>query len=318
MKKLITILTICILLAGCTPTQPDIQSESFNVYSLKGPTSMSLVKLLKDNEEGKSFNKYNSTIVTGADEVTAALINGNADIAMLPANAAATLFNKKGGFKVVAINTLGVLYIVETEDSIKSISDLKGKTVYLTGKGTTPEYALRYLLQYYNIENDVTLEFRSEATEVVNELAKKDGGIGLLPQPFVTSVLMQNEDFKIALNLSDEFKTISADTPLVTGVTVVRDEVLQNYPEQIQKFLEEYNASAQWTINNIDEAAQLIVDIGIVGNAKIAQQALPLCSIVCITGKEMKNYLSAYLNTLNNFNPASIGGQMPSDSFYYE
>ena len=142
-------------------TVPAPEGAELRIYSMKGPTSMGLVKLMQDNAAGTTFNTYVPNMVTAADEVTAAIVSGEADIAMLPANAASALYNKAGGFQVVAINTLGVLYVVENGETIQDWADLAGKTVYLTGKGTTPEYGLRYLLNAYGVEN-VTLEFKSE------------------------------------------------------------------------------------------------------------------------------------------------------------
>ncbi|MBQ1827486.1 MAG: ABC transporter substrate-binding protein [Erysipelotrichaceae bacterium] len=320
MKKITLIILTAILLlsfGGCQKKPQEIEAGSFRVISLKGPTSMGLVKLLQDNDDRKSFNSYESTMVTDASEVTAALINGSADIAMLPANAAAALFNKQGGFKVVAINTLGVLYIVENGETLTSIRDLEGKTVYLTGKGTTPEYALRYLLGYYGIEESVTLEFCSEATEVATFLKDGVASIGLLPQPFVTSALMQNDRLRIALSLTDEWAKTTDKSQLVTGVTVVRTEILEKHPDQIAKFLEEYEASINWVNENPADAAVLIEKLGIVAKAAIAQKALPFCNIAFISGAKCKDVLSGYLQTLFEANPKTVGGQMPADEFYY-
>ncbi len=287
----------------------------FSVYSMKGPTSMGLVKLMQDSEAGISFNKYTCNMVTAADEVTAAIVSGEADIAMLPANAAAALYNKAGGFSVVAINTLGVLYVVENGDSIQSFADLSGKTVYLTGKGTTPEFGMRYLMQRYGVE-DVTLEFKSEAAEVVAALTNDSAAIGVLPQPFVTTALIQNEGLRIALSLTDCWAEVSEDSIMVTGVTLVRNEVLEAYGPQIAKFLEEYAASVEYVNANPAEAAVWIEELGIVGKAAIAQKALPQCNLVCIRGEEMQLKLSGYLQTLYDANPKAVGGAMPAAEFY--
>ena len=282
---------------------------SLRIYSLKGPTSMGLVNLYKENEAGTGQNTYEVSIVTAADEVTAALISGDADIAALPANAAATLYNKAGGFSVVAINTLGVLSIVENGTEIQSFEDLAGKTIVLTGKGTTPEYAMNYLLDAYGLTDSVTLEFKAEAAEVVSYLAEDGAAVGLLPQPFVTSALLQNENLRIALDLTEEWEKVSEDSTLVTGVTVVRTELLEEHPEQVADFLEEYAASVQAAEEDPEGTAALIEEYGIVAKAAIARQALPYCHICCITGEEMRELLSGYLNTLD--------GLSVDDGFYY-
>lgn len=301
-----------------TTEQPlDEKKLELNVYSLKGPTSMGLAMLLEDSKNGTTFNTYHSTMCTAADEVTAALVSGEADIALLPANAAAALYNKAGGFKVVGINTLGVLYVVENGDSVHSIKDLLGKTVVLTGKGTTPEYALRFLLNANDIEDQVTLEFKSEAQEVVAALSEDTAAIGLLPQPFATAALAQNENLRIAVSLQDEWDRFTQESALVTGVTVVRNEVLEAYPSQIATFLKE----AAWSVERVnsqpEEAAPLIEQMGIVAKAALAQKAIPFCNLVSITGSEMKLLLSGYLQTLYDQNPKAVGEAMPDDAFYF-
>lgn len=278
---------------------------------------MGLVKLLEENENSNSANHYESYMVTDASEVTAALINAEADIAMLPANAAATLFNKTGDFKVVAINTLGVLYIVENGTTISSIKDLEGKTVYLTGQATTPEYSLRYLLKYYGIEDKVTLEFCSEATEVATLLKEGVAQIGLLPQPFVTSAMMQNENLRIALDMTEQWALTTDESQLVTGVTVVRNEILEKYPQQVESFLNEYEASINWVKENSADAAELIEKYGIIAKATIALKALPYCNLTFIKGDEMHSMLKGYLKTLFEANEKTVGGKMPEKGFYY-
>ena len=293
--------------APATSEAPAPEGIELNVYSLKGPTSMGLVSLLQDSENGKTFNTYHPTMCTAADEVTAALVSGKADIALLPANAAAALFNK----------ALGVLYVVESGEAVQSVADLAGKTVYMTGKGTVPEYSLRYLLAANGIEEQVTLEFKSEPQEVVAVLNEDVSSIGLLPQPFVTAALIQNENLRIALSLTDEWKKVAEDSTFITGVTVVRNEVLQAHPEQIDAFLKEAADGVNYVNEHPDEAAELIAQLGIVAKAPIAKKALPFCNLVCITGEEMKAQLSGYLQTLYDQNPKAVGGKMPADEFYY-
>ena len=293
------------------------QEGVLRVYSLKGPTSMGLATLLRDSEAGKTEIKYESTICAAADEVTAALVNGSADVALLPANAAATLYNKAGGFSVVAINTLGVLYVVENGDTVERIDDLAGKTVCLTGKGTTPEYALRYLLAARGIEDQVTLEFKSEAQEVVAAMSENVAMIGVLPQPFATAALMQNEALRIAIDLNSEWNTVTSESSMVTGVTVVRNEILEKYPEMVAVFLKDAAEGVDNVNSDPAAAAELIVNMGIVAKAPIAEKAIPFCNLVCITGEGMKDTLSGYLKTLYDQNPKAVGEKLPDDAFYY-
>lgn len=300
-----------------TTEAPAANGAEFNIYSLKGPTTMGIVTLLEESKNGNTVNTYHSTICAAADEVTAAIVNGDADIALLPANAAAALYNKAGGFSVVAINTLGVLYLVENGDTVQSVEDLAGKTVCLTGKGTTPEYSLRYLLASYGIEDQVNLEFKSEAQEVVAALSEDMSMIGLLPQPFVIAAMMQNENLRIAVDLNSEWNTVSADSSLVTGVTVVRTEVLEKNPEAVKAFLKEAAEGVDQVNSDPEAAAKLIAELGIVNKDVIAAKAIPFCNLVCIDGAGMKDMLSGYLQTLFDQNPKAVGGSMPAEEFYY-
>lgn len=301
------------------PLQTDeaVEDVELRIYSLKGPTSMGIATLLEDSKNGKTLNRYVSTVCTAADEITAALVSGDADIALLPANAAAALYNKAGGFSVVGINTLGVLYVVENGETVQSVADLAGKTVYLTGKGTVPEYSLRYLLSANGIEDQVTLEFKSEPQEVVSAITEDAAAIGMLPQPFVTAALAQNEGLRIALSLTEEWEKTAEGSTLVTGVTVVRNELLEEHPQQILNFLQEAAAGVERVNANPEEAAPLIEAMGIVAKAPLAQKAIPFCNLVCITGEEMQTLLSGYLQTLFEQNPKAVGGAMPADEFYY-
>ena len=241
-------------------------------------------------------------------------------IAAMPCNAAATLYNKsQGKISVVGINTLGVLYILDNKGEVKSVSDLKGKTIYTTGKGTTPEYTLRYLLSSNGIDpdKDVTIEFKSEAAEVAAIMASaKEETIAMLPQPFATTVLMKNQDVRIALDVTQEWeKTAKDGSSVVTGVIVVNTEYYNNNKAAVDKFLEEYRNSVDYVNANVDEASELVEKYDIT-KAAVAKQAIPKCNITFITGNEAKTKISSYLKVLYNANPASVGGKMPGDDFY--
>jgi NitT/TauT family transport system substrate-binding protein len=272
-------------------------------------------------QEGETNYDYEFTMVTAADELLGQVISGTLDIAMIPANVASVLYNKtEGGISVIDINTLGVLSVVECGDSIHSISDLKGKTIYLTGKGTTPDYVLQYLLSANGLTtDDVTLEYKSEAAEVVSVLAADETAIGLLPQPFVTSAILQNESLRVALDLTDEWDNIQEDSGsrLVTGVTIVRNDFLEEHQDAVTDFLAEHADSASYTNENPQEAADLIEAQGIVAKAAIALKAIPDCNIVCITGEEMQAALEGYLEVLYDLEPSSVGGALPDEAFYY-
>lgn len=291
------------------------------VTGLKGPTTMGLVKLMDDAEKGTTENSYEFTMVTAADELTAMVAGGKTDIALLPANVSGVLYNKtEGGVTVIDINTLGVLYLVSSDTSIQTMDQLKGKTIYLTGKGATPEYALRYLLTRAGLSDaDVTLEFKSEATEVASVLTEAPDSIGLLPQPFATAAMVQNDKLSLIMDLSkvwDEGQKEDGGR-LVTGVTIVNTEFLKAHPDQVNTFLKEHEASIAFTSEDPDTTASLIEAAGIVAKAPIAKKALPYCSLSFLSGEEMKEALSGYLKVLFEQNPNSVGGKLPGDDFYY-
>lgn len=303
-----------------TETEPYTAAD-IRVGSLKGPTSMGLMKLMKNAEEGTAANNYTFTMETAADALLPKMIQGELDIILVPANVASVLYNKtEGGVSVIDINTLGVLYMVSADDSFTTIADLKGKTIYLTGKGTTPDYVLHYLLEQNGLnEGDVTLEYKSEATEVAAVLASEPESIGLLPQPFVTAACAQNENLKVIFDTTKEWDAVQGESGsrLVTGVTVVRNEFLQENPAAVKKFLEEHKASAEFANTNVEETAELVAAQGIIEKAPVAQKAIPNCNITYIDGEEMKTALSGYLEVLMEQNPESVGGSLPTDDFYY-
>ncbi|MDO5350481.1 MAG: ABC transporter substrate-binding protein [Lachnospiraceae bacterium] len=305
-----------------TPEAADSgEGTAVRVGSLKGPTSMGLVFLMEMAEEGKAANQYDFTMVTAADELLPKVISGDVDIALIPANVASVLYNKtQGQISVIDINTLGVLYVVASDDSIQSMEDLKGRTIYMTGKGTTPDYVFQYLLSANGLsESDVTLEFKSEAAEVAALLKEQPDAIGVLPQPFVTAACAQNEALKIVLDLTKEWDDAQKEggSRLVTGVTVVRNEFLEEYPDAVEAFLKEHEKSAAYVDDQVDQAAELVAKTGIIEKAPVAKKALPYCNITCITGNEMKDALSGYLQVLFDQDPTSVGGKLPEDDFYY-
>ena len=294
---------------------------AIRVGSLKGPTSMGLVSLMDKASRGETSNVYEFTMAGKADELVGKIANGDLDIALVPANVASVLYNKtQGNITVLDINTLGVLYVVASDDSISSMADLKGRTIYMTGKGTTPEYVMNYLLKENGLStSDVDLQFKSEATEVASLLKQDSSAIGVLPQPFATAACIQNPDLKTVLDLTEQWNMLNKDTGsmLVTGVTLVRSDFLRENRSPVADFIKDHEASTLFATEHAEDASRLIAEQGIVEKAPIAQKALPYCNIVCLTGQEMKDALSGYLSTLHEQDPKSIGGQMPGDDFYY-
>lgn len=302
-----------------------LAENSVNILALKGPTAMGMVSLMNQADQGEVADEnYNFQIVASPDEVTPAIAQGTADIAAVPANLASVLYQKTdGSVQVLTINTLGVLYLVENGDQIQNISDLKGKTIYASGKGATPEYALNYILKENGLTpgEDVQIEWKSEHTECVAALAEHEDAIALLPQPFVTTAQSKNDSLRVALDLTEEWDNIQKEnggnSSLVTGVTVVRTEFVQENPEIVEDFMERYQESVTFVNDHAEEAAKMIGNYDIIPE-EIAKKALPECNIVYIDGAEMKEKLSGYLEVLKQENPQAIGGTLPTDEFYYD
>ncbi len=297
-----------------------VEPVTIRLGGLKGPTSIGLVKLLEDAKNGETVNEYEFTMAAAADELTPKLLKGELDILAVPANLASILYNRsEGGVKMIAVNTLGVIYIVEKGgESINSLEDLRGKTIYATGKGTTPEYALTYLLAQsgLDIENDVTMEWKSEPTEVVATISAMDNAVAMLPQPFVTVAGTKVDGLRTALDLTQEWENLDNGSSFITAGLVVRTDFAKENPEALRVFLEEYKASTDYVNANTEDAAVLVEQYDIV-NAKIAEKAIPYCNIVCIPGEEMQTMLSGYLQVLYEQNPASVGGALPQEDFYW-
>ena len=324
MKKLLaltlSLLLIVGLFAGCKETPVEVDNTVVRLAGMKGPTTMGLVGLLDKNEQGTSKNKYDFSLKGAADEIVPLLSKGELDVAAVPANVASVLYNKtEGKISVIALSNLGVLYVVERGESIKSVADLKGKTIYATGKGTTPEYSLRYILEKNNInpDTDVTLEFMGEATEVVAKLSQNEGAIAMLPQPYVTVASQKIADLTTRLDLNAEWEKVGGDSRMVTGVIVARTEFIEEHPVVIKNFLDEYKESIEFVNSDNAAAATLIEKIGIVEKAPIAQKALPFCNIKFLEGAELKSAMEGYLKVLYDSNPAAVGGKLPADEFYY-
>ncbi|MBE5882990.1 MAG: ABC transporter substrate-binding protein [Lachnospiraceae bacterium] len=324
-RRKLALIAMVLLMVGAIAVMNGKKSEeetsALHIGSLKGPTSMGLLYLMEESEEGKAENAYHFTMATTADELLPLMVKGELDIALVPANVASILYNKtEGGITVIDVNTLGVLYMVSGDTALQSISDLKGKTIYLTGRGTTPDYVLQYLLKENGLSaEDCALEYKSEATEVAALLAENPDAIGLLPQPFVTAACAQNEKLNIVLDMTAEWDKVQGESGsrMVTGVTVVRNQILEDNEKAVKTFLAEHAESTAAINDNPEAGAKLVVEAGIVAKEPIAQKAIPYCYIVSITGTEMQQSVSAYLQVLYEQSPDSVGGSLPGEDFYY-
>ncbi|MDY4973822.1 MAG: ABC transporter substrate-binding protein [Eubacteriales bacterium] len=316
MKRIVTMITAAVMLfslaalAACSKKQDDTE---IRIAALKGPTGMGMVKLA----DKQNYPNYTVSIEASPDALNPRIISGEVDVAAVPVNLASVLYNKlDGDISVLAVSTLGVLYVVEAGSEVNSVADLAGKTVYATGQGATPEYILNYLLDKNGVAGSVEVNYVGEHAALATMLADGSAEIGMLPEPNVTSTLAGNDNMRIALNLTEEWNKVCS-TELVQGVVIARKSFVNEHPEAIEQFLREYEKSSAFVNENIDEAAKLIVDVGILGNVEIAKKAIPNCNISFSKGEAMHKAVEGMLAVLFEANPKSIGGKLPDKDFYY-
>lgn len=306
------------------PVESDLPAGNpVRVTVLSGPTGVGAAKLLNDVDNGSAAQDYEYTIATANDELTAMLSNGETDIATMASNVALNYYNKtNGSVTVIALGTLGVLHILESNGgtSIQTVADLAGKTILAPGQGANPEYALRHILSENGIDpdNDVTLEFYTDASEITAKLLSGEAECAMLPVPAATAAIAKGEGkVRAALDLTEEWDALGNGSRLIMTAAVARTEFLRENPDAVDTFLAEYAASIEYVNQNIAESAEIIAGYGITPSAGIAAKAIPQCHLVCITGADMQPAIDGYYNVLYNANPNSIGGSLPDDAFYY-
>lgn len=316
MKRIVAMITAAVMLfslaafSACSKKQDDTE---IRIAALKGPTGMGMVKLA----DKQNYPNYTVSIEASPDALNPRIISGEVDVAAVPVNLASVLYNKlDGDISVLAVSTLGVLYVLEAGSEVNSVADLAGKTVYATGQGATPEYILNYLLDKNGVAGSVEVNYVGEHAALASMLADGSAEIGMLPEPNVTSTLAGNDNLRIALNLTEEWNRVCS-TELVQGVVIARKSFVNEHPEAIEQFLREYEKSSAFVNENIDEAAKLIVDVGILGNVEIAKKAIPNCNISFSKGEAMQKAVEGMLTVLFEANPKSIGGKLPDKDFYY-
>ena len=315
-KKMVTLLLafsmFCMLFAGCGKKERT-DDVTVRVGAMSGPTAMGMVKLMKDSEDGAVKGTYEfADLSTDPSTFVAPLTKGDIDMASVIYN------NTNGGVQILAVNTLGVLNIVERGDSVQSIKDLAGKKLYATGQGATPEYTLRHILKENGIDPDsgLTIQWCADTTEALSYIANDSEAIAMLPQPFATAAMGQVDGLRVAIDLNDAWAEIE-DCDIVTGVVVARTDFVKEHPQAVETFLSEYEASVAYTNDNAADAAELIAGYGIVAKAPLAEKAIPKCHITFLKGQEMKDSVSGYLQILFDENPQAVGGTIPADDFYY-
>lgn len=321
MKKLITLLLVLALsivaFSACGET---VDTElDVRVAVLNGTTGFGMAGLMNADQNGESALNYTFSVETDASNINAALIQGTVDIAALPTNAASVLYNKtEGGVKVLALNTLGVLYVVENGNSVNSLADLEGKTVYCPAQN--PEFIFRAICEKSGVANVTIDTSYAQPAALMNAVAtSEEGMIAVLPEPVLSVAMNKNPSLRVALDLTAEWTAIMGSNSLVQGCIVVRTAFLEEHPAEVAKFLEEYKASIEFLNENVAEAAGLVVELGIyAGAAPIAEKAIPKCNITYMDGADMEAALSAFLATLFEIAPASVGGTLPTNDFYYK
>lgn len=300
-----------------TPTQA-VERVHVELAMLKGPTGMGAAKLIADAAAGETANDYAVTLAAAPDEVTGKLISGELDLAALPTNVAATLYHKTGGaIQLLALNTLGVLHILENGDTVKSLTDLRGQTLYATGMGANPEFVLDFLLTQAGLdpEHDLDIQWKT-AEEAQALMISGEAQFAMLPVPAATAVLIQNQDVRDALDLTAVWQELDAPGTFTMGCVAVRTAFAQEHPEAVAAFLEEYEASIRYVADEPDAAAQLMVDAGIVPKLPIAKAAIPQANLIFRSGEDLLD-IQAYYEVLWKADPASIGGSIPDDVFFY-
>lgn len=320
---LITLVACDVSFDGTTaPSSSEKDETTIRVGGLKGPTTIGMVKLMQDSDAGNAACSYEFSVKAAADELTPLLLQGKIDIISVPANLAAVLYAKtKGQVKVLAVNTLGVQYIVEKgSETVQSMADLRGKTIYASGQGTVNEYNMRYLLAESGVDPDseVTFAWKSEPTEVLAALKMADNGaVAMLPQPAVTGALSAVEGLRIAVSLDAAWSSLDNGSRLVTGVTIARAAFVEEHPALVQAFLSEYKASIEYVNAHPDEMGPVVETYIDTIKGAVAKKAIPACNIAYMDGDDMKQTLGSYLSVLFSINPASVGGAMPGADFYY-
>lgn len=306
-----------------TPTPSETapaEKQTVNLAVLKGPSGVGAAKLLADSDAGETANDYAYSILADNTEIVAGLSSGSLDIAAVASNVAANLYNKtNGGIQIAAVSGLGVLYILENGNTVQSMADLKGQTLYATGQGANPEYVLNYLLTENGVDPaEVDIQWKT-ADEISALMVSGEARLCMMPVPAATAIQMSNPDVREALDLSAEWDGLNNGSHLTMTCIAVRTAFAQEHPEAVENFLADYAASVEYVKGDPAAASELVAQYGITPKAKIAELAIPKCSLVCITGKvDMADAIQGYFEVLSAANPDSLGGSIPDDGFYFE
>lgn len=307
-----------------TPTPaPEVTLDTetpVNIMVLNGTTGFGMAKLISDAAAGEAALNYNISVETDASNVTAALINGTTDIAALPTNAASVVYNKtEGAVQLLALNTRGVLYLVtDGSVTVESFEDLKGQTVYVPAQN--PTFVFQYLCEQngLTVGEDVTIDNAyAQPADLRTAVAAGEVSVAVLPEPMLTMARSGNENLVTAMDLTAEWDKVAPEGSLVQGCVVVRAEFAAEHPNEVAKFLEEYGASIEFLSGDAETVGAVIEESGVFAKGAVAAKALPNCNVCFITGEEMKAAMADFLQIMYETAPASIGGEIPGDDFYY-
>lgn len=333
MKRIMLVIftaLLCISIIGCTKKDEQIkepaqvkENVTFDVYGLAGPTSMGMAKIINDKITYSNLTtniKYDFKVEGSPDVVVSKILNGEAEIAAIPTNVASIIYNKTGGkYKLGAVNTLGILYLLGNKNSnVTNWSDLKGKTIYLSGKGATPDYVLRYLLQKngLNPDTDVTIEYAVDHATVGQMLLTGKTEFALVPQPFVTNLITKKPTLKTVFDMNAEWKKVTNDAELPMGCIVIKTETMEKYKDAVDDFMKKYEESVIWVNSNTDMAGQIIAGLKILPDAKVAKNAIPMSKIVFVKDNDSRVMLEKYFSIMNQYDAKTIGGKLPNETFY--
>ncbi len=341
MKKILTLILIAailVTLVACTekapvettgktdnistPDSPLDKELEIRVSVLSGTTGMGAAPLIKSAKDGNEELNYKFSIATAADQIGPGIIKGEIDIAAVPTNLAATLYNKtEGKIQVLAGNTKGVLYLLSKDTSIKTVNDLKGKTVHVPGKGTNPEYLLRYVLEANGLKvgSDVTIDYTyTSPDELKSAVSATDTvKIALLPEPKVSAATSKTPELKAVIDITKEWNTVSNGTDLLQGCIIARKEFVDAHPNEVAEFMKQYKNSVESVIADPKASSLIIEEVGIIPKAALAEKAIPNCNLCFITGEELKEALNKLFTELYALEPQSVGGAVPNDGIYY-
>jgi NitT/TauT family transport system substrate-binding protein len=290
-----------------------------NIASLKGPTSIGMIKMHEDHPSLGESITTNYEIVASPDIMISKILSKEVDIATLPTNVAAKLYNKGLNLKLAAIVGENVLYVLSQGNKITSWESLKGKKINVISKGSTPDVVFRYLLKKNNIDpvTDVNLDYSVEQVELSQLMISGKADLAILPEPFVTMVLTKNSNVNLAFDFGKEWAKVRNGQSLPMSCLVINADLAKSNPEAITAFLEKYKESIQWVNSNIGDAAKLVEKFKIGMDAVTAQEAIPRCNIKYTDSNQSKDLVNDYMKTMFDFSPEDIGGKIPDEKFYY-